>query len=65
MKLSDSDDPYKPTLESSDVGTAGAREPGDNPLVDIDAKGPLCAITVEQASGRTDLTQVTLEGLAA
>ena len=32
---------------------------------DQDAEGNLCAITFEHASSRTDVRQVTLEGIAA
>jgi uncharacterized protein YuzE len=33
--------------------------------MDLDANGNVCAITFEHASSRTDVEQVTLEGIAA
>ena len=37
----------------------------ENTVLDLDAEGNICAITVEHASARTDVQQVTLEGIAA
>ena len=37
----------------------------ENTIMDLDAKGNVCAITLEHASARTDIGQVTLEGIAA
>jgi len=37
----------------------------ENTVLDLDAAGNICAITVEHASARTDVQQVTLEGIAA
>ena len=34
-------------------------------LLDVDASGQVCAITVEHASQKTDLAKFTVEGLAA
>ena len=37
----------------------------ENTLLELDANGNICAITFEHASYRTDVQQVTLEGIAA
>jgi uncharacterized protein YuzE len=37
----------------------------ENTVLDLDAEGNVCAITFEHASRRTDVQQVTLEGIAA
>ncbi len=41
------------------------RDLDDNTILDLDAKGDICAMTLEHASRRTDLQRVTLEGLAS
>ena len=37
----------------------------ENTVLDLDAEGNVCAMTFEHASRRTDVQQVTLEGIAA
>lgn len=37
----------------------------ENTVLDLDVDGHVCAITFEHASERTDLSEVTVEGLAA
>ena len=37
----------------------------ENTQLDLDQGGNICAITFEHASDRTDVQQVTLEGIAA
>jgi uncharacterized protein YuzE len=37
----------------------------ENTILDLDFEGQVCAITFEHASARTDVQQVTLEGIAA
>ena len=37
----------------------------ENTVLDLDTEGNICAITFEHASDRTDVQQVTLEGIAA
>ena len=44
---------------------AETRELDENTLLDLDAAGNVCAITLEHASARTEAQQVTLEGIAA
>jgi len=46
-------------------GVHESRDMGENTLIDLDADGNVCAITFEHASSRTDVHQVTLEGIAA
>jgi len=41
------------------------RDLDENTIMDLDADGNICAITFEHASSRTDVEQVTLEGIAA
>ncbi len=42
-----------------------SRDLDENTIMDLDADGNVCAITFEHASRRTDVQQVTLEGIAA
>jgi len=37
----------------------------ENTILDLDSNGNICAITFEHASDRTDVQQITLEGIAA
>jgi uncharacterized protein YuzE len=41
------------------------RDLDDNTTLDLDENGNICAITFEHASLRTDMRQVTVEGMAA
>ena len=41
------------------------RDLDENTILDLDAEGNIFAITFEHASTRTDVQQVTLEGIAA
>ncbi len=41
------------------------RDLDEDTLLDLDAQGRLCAITIEHASRRTDVEQVIVEGIAA
>lgn len=42
-----------------------SRDLDENTIMDLDSDGNKCAITFEHASSRTDVEQVTLEGIAA
>ena len=42
-----------------------SRDLDENTILELDAEGNLCAITFEHASTRTDVQQITLEGIAA
>ncbi|MEM6393407.1 MAG: DUF2283 domain-containing protein [Planctomycetota bacterium] len=46
-------------------GTVETRDLDDNTLLDLDAEGNICAMTLEHTSERTDLKQFSVEGLAA
>ncbi|MBS0180952.1 MAG: DUF2283 domain-containing protein [Nitrospira sp.] len=37
----------------------------ENTILDVDAKGNVCAITFEHASQRTDVSHLIVEGIAA
>lgn len=37
----------------------------ENTVLDVDADGNVCAITFEHASSRTDISQISVEGIAA
>jgi uncharacterized protein YuzE len=52
-------------IEFSQHAIAESRDLDENTVLDLDAKGNVCAITFEHASARTDVQQVTLEGIAA
>ena len=41
------------------------RDLDENTILDLDSYGNICAITFEHASDRTDVQQITLEGIAA
>ena len=42
-----------------------SRDLDENTIVDIDAKGNICAMTFEHASQRTDVNHLIVEGIAA
>ena len=44
---------------------AETRDLDENTLLDLDSNGNICAMTFEHASDRTDVQQITLEGIAA
>ena len=52
-------------IEFRNQEIAETRDLDANTLMDVDAEGNLLAITFEHASTRTDLTQLTVEGIAA
>ena len=37
----------------------------ENTVLDVDAEGNVCAITFEHASQRTDISHLSVEGIAA
>ncbi|NES20486.1 MAG: DUF2283 domain-containing protein [Symploca sp. SIO3E6] len=49
-------------FKSSDI--METRELDENTLLEIDSNGDICAITLEHASERTDVHQLTTEGIA-
>ncbi|HEY5932023.1 MAG TPA: DUF2283 domain-containing protein [Nitrospira sp.] len=65
MKLSyfkDTDTLYIELL-GSDISES--KDLDENTVLDVDAKGDVCAITFEHASQRTDVSHLIVEGIAA
>jgi uncharacterized protein YuzE len=52
-------------IEFSSDEIVETRDLDENTLVDVDEEGNICALTLEHASERTDVNQLTVEGLAA
>jgi len=52
-------------IEFRDQEISESKDLDENTVLDLDAEGNICAITFEHASARTDIQQVTLEGIAA
>jgi len=53
------------SIEFRDTAIAESRDLDENTILDLDAEGNVCAITVEHASERTDVARLTVEGMAA
>ena len=52
-------------IEFQSEGVDESRDLDENTIIDLDNEGNVCAITFEHASSRTDVEQITLEGIAA
>ena len=52
-------------IEFRDVPVAETRDLDENTLLDLDATGNICAITVEHASERADIPRFSYEQVAA
>ena len=52
-------------IEFRDVPVAETRDLDENTLLDLDAEGGICAITVEHASTRAGIPQFSYEQVAA
>jgi uncharacterized protein YuzE len=52
-------------IELRDLPIAETRELDENTLLDVDANGQLCAITIEHATDRAGAPQFTFERVAA
>jgi len=52
-------------IELNAQSIAETRDLDENTLLDLDLNGNICAMTFEHASDRTDVQQITLEGIAA
>ncbi len=52
-------------IEFRAVDVAETRELDEHTILDLDARGRVCAITFEHASERTDVHRLTVEGIAA
>jgi uncharacterized protein YuzE len=65
MKVSYFEDTDTLYIEFRDSGIAESRDLDENTILDVDAKGNVCAITFEHASQRTDVSHLIVEGIAA
>ena len=52
-------------IELRDAPVAETRDLDENTIIDVDASGNICAITVEHASQRTDVPRFSYEQIAA
>jgi uncharacterized protein YuzE len=60
--FSDTDTLY---IELKNAGAAETRDLDENTLLDLDAEGNIVSITMEHASRRTDVQNITLSGISA
>ncbi|MGD9729390.1 MAG: DUF2283 domain-containing protein [Porticoccaceae bacterium] len=65
MKISYFDDTDTLYIEFRDTDITESRDLDENTVLDVDAKGNVCAITFEHASQRTDVSHLIVEGIAA
>ncbi|MAT65821.1 MAG: hypothetical protein CMN57_09255 [Gammaproteobacteria bacterium] len=65
MKVSYFEDTDTLYIEFSSRDIAESRDLDENTILDVDADGNVCAITFEHASRRTDVSHLTVEGIAA
>lgn len=52
-------------IEFRDISITQSEDLDENTFLDLDETGNVCAITFEHASARTNVQQITLEGIAA
>lgn len=52
-------------IEFNDSNICESKDLDENAVLDLDSDGNVCAITFEHASTRTDVQEITLEGIAA
>ncbi|MCF6337881.1 MAG: DUF2283 domain-containing protein [Gammaproteobacteria bacterium] len=65
MKVKYFDDTDTLYIEFRDSDIVESRDLDENTILDLDAEGNVCAITFEHASQRTDVSHLTVEGIAA
>jgi uncharacterized protein YuzE len=65
MKMSYFDDTDTLYIEFKSSDIVETKDLDDNTTLDIDLNGDIVAITLEHASNRTDIGQLTLNGIAA
>ena len=65
MKIQYFEDTDTLYIEFRDREIVDTRDLDENTTIDMDAEGNVLAITFEHASKRTDVRQITLEGIAA
>jgi uncharacterized protein YuzE len=52
-------------IEFREDEIAESKDLDENTVLDVDAEGNVCAITFEHASQRTDISHLSVEGIAA
>jgi len=52
-------------IEFQGAEISETRDLDENTLLDLDSDGNVCAITLEHASQRTDISHLQVEGIAA
>lgn len=65
MKVSYFEDTDTLYIEFRDSDIVESKDLDENTILDVDAKGNVCAITFEHASQRTDVRHLVVEGIAA
>lgn len=65
MKVSYFEDTDTLYIEFRASDVAESKDLDENTILDVDAKGNVCAITFEHASQRTDVSHLIVEGIAA
>lgn len=65
MKMSYFDDSDTLYIEFSSEDIVETKDLDENTLLDLDSAGNIVAITMEHASQRTDIGNLTLSGIAA
>ncbi len=65
MKMSYFEDTDTLYIEFREDSVVETKDLDENTILDLDAKGNIIAITVEHASKRTDVHQLSLSGIAA
>lgn len=65
MKISYFNDTDTLYIEFSSKDIVETRDLDENTLLDVDAMGNICAITVEHASERADVSRLVVAGIAA
>jgi uncharacterized protein YuzE len=65
MRVSYFEDTDTLYIEFRNNDIAESKDLDENTILDVDAKGNVCAITFEHASQRTDVSHLIVEGIAA
>lgn len=65
MKLKYFEDTDTLYIEFRDSDIVESKDLDENTVLDLDGAGNVCAITFEHASTRTDVRNLTVEGIAA
>ncbi len=65
MKVKYFEDTDTLSIEFREQEIAESKDLDENTVLDVDAEGNVCAITFEHASQRTDISHLSVEGIAA